>query len=95
MLCKLRAPQSTDNGYEDTGTEKGDNEAVEIKTVYAALAEYAHNPAADNGPHDSDDNIEQHALFGVGFHNERRDPADDTSEDYPNDDSHNEYVYIR
>ena len=60
------------------------DETVEIETRNAGLTEERHNPTPDDGTDDTDDDIQKDALLAIGVHQERCDPADETSENNPN-----------
>jgi len=64
----LRAANHLHDGKEHDCTEHGDEEAVEVKAIYATLTKHAHDPATKHGSDDTNDDIKQQPLLSVRLH---------------------------
>lgn len=51
--------QSFDNPDKDHCTKQRDQKTVNVKTAYSFFAEKVHNPAAQRGTNDTEDDINQ------------------------------------
>lgn len=74
---------------EDYSTDKRDDKAPEVETSDGATnAEETKDPAPKDSPYDTDDNVQDNTLLAVGAHEHRGNPADDTTENNIDEETH-------
>lgn len=76
------------DGEKDDGSKECDQEAIEVEASHVAFSDNAHNPSAEKGAENTDDNIHDCTLAGVSVHDFGRDPANECSKNDPENDSH-------
>jgi len=82
------SPQHSDQTDEHYRSEKGYNETVDIEAGYTRASKITHQPATNERPDHTHNNIEKYALLLVSLHDQRRYPTDKSSEYNPKYDSH-------
>ncbi len=72
LSASMKHPSNPDN---NTCTNHRNNKTIEIKASYTRLTKRIKEPSADDCTNNTHNNIHQHPLTGICFHNDRSDPS--------------------
>src|SRR5262245_38740881 len=90
-LTDAAAPDQVDDREQDDSAEERDQQSAqaEIPLIDRPGPEQrGEQPAAQQGADDADHDVENYTLLGIGLHHHAGKPADQTSDDQPNDEIH-------
>lgn len=67
-MTSTAVAEQVDHEQQNDGAGEGDEEAADVKTGNSGTSEHVHQPSANEGTQDTDNDITNGALFGVAAH---------------------------